>query len=656
MQKLNQTIARQKGAVLILLAFIIGLGVLAYLLHAFDPARLRLEQDKKTYQTLNEAKQALIAWAVSHPNTPGLMPYPDRKGDGNYDDTSDCYISTVNFNYLFTLGRLPLFRNDPFCINPKNNVVNGVSGDFRDSAGERLWYEVSKNLLHDYKDNGGNPNGTSPIINPGIVNNPAYPWFTVRDRSGTVITSRVAAVIIAPGEPIGGQDRSGGIADPNQYLDKITMADNTVYQNYNYPTSDINVKEFIIGENFKTVAKNDPTYKNQSIEPYYFNDRLVYITIDELMAAVEKRVGEVVRSSLKTYQDTNGYYPYAAQLGTNVMYSGSQNLKSGFLPVNPQNCSYNTSPLSIPISSTRVAGSQNLTTLASFAAVSKDWSVTGTGIPSGTTVLSVTNANQLVLSSAVTASGTIILTFNQPTMECSQLLFDNAAFAVSSIAEVRFYLPSGTFTSSSLSCTMQSGNTRCYCTGAGSCSNATTTFSCNLSSCNAAGAGAAGDIRIRGGKLTSSSGGCIITTPITKNAATNCPITTTSRITCNSANGSFAAHSNGDIPFDAFLPNWFNQYQWGNFVYYEMTRPASTTIIVGNKTTEASVIMVGHAIDSLPFATSKGAIQTRPSCNTLNNYLDSVENVSVNAPNNIYDATSTLRSSNYNDQTFLVAP
>jgi hypothetical protein len=345
MQNLK-SIPRQKGVVVILMAFIIGMGVLAYLLHAFDPTQLRIAQDTKTMQTLNEAKQALIAWSVSHPNTPGLMPYPDRKADGNYDDTADCYASNVNFNYIFVLGRLPLFKNDPNCVNAKNNVVNGVSGDFRDSVGERLWYEVSKNLLHDYKDNGGNPNGTPPIINPGIVNNPTYPWFTVRDRSGAVISSRVAAVIIAPGEPVGGQDRSGGIADPNQYLDKITMADNTVYQNYNYPTSDINVKEFIIGENFKTVANNDPTYKNQSIEPYYYNDKLVYITIDELIAALEKRVGEEIRANLRTYAGANvGNYPFAAVLGgvgSTRKYRCTNNMLRGALPVdNPANtCTY----------------------------------------------------------------------------------------------------------------------------------------------------------------------------------------------------------------------------------------------------------------------------------------------------------------------------
>ena len=661
MQKSHKPINKQTGAALILMAFIIGLAVIAYLLHALDPARLRLEQDKKTMQTLNEAKQALIAWSVSHKYNPGQMPWPDRNGDGVYDGSSDCV--TTPFQYSFLLGQLPSKPDTSPCLDPNNGltVYAGLSTypslgqEFRDAQGNRFWYAVSRNLVYDSENN------ESPIINPGMINPPytitpylrqggtqPYPWLKVLDRNSNLVSDRVAVVIIAAGDPLVGQNRAAVAPNVSEFLDSFKIG----AANYKNSDSALVDEDFIMGEDSRNVAASDPTF----VQPYNFNDKLVYITIDELMAALEKRVGEQVRTSLKTYQDTNGYYPYAAQLGTTVMYSGAQNLKSGFLPVNPQNCSYNTSPLSITISSTRVSGSKNLTTLASYAVVSKDWGVSGAGVPLGTTVLSVTNANQLVLSNAATASGAVILVFTQPTMECSQALFDAAAFAISSIAEVRFYLPSGTFTSSSLSCTMQSGNTRCYCTGAGSCSNATTTFSCNLSSCNAVGAGSAGDIRIRGGKLISSSGGCVITTPITKNAATNCPITTTSRITCNSANGSFAAHSNGDAPFDAFLPNWFNQNQWGNYVYYEMTRPASATITVGNKTTEASVITVGRAIDSAPLVASKGAIQTRPSCNALNNYLDSVENVSVNAPNNIYDATSTLRSTNYNDQSFVVAP
>ena len=71
--------SKQKGAALILVAFIIALAVTAYLLRAYDPTRLSLEQDRRTYLTLSHAKQALIDWAVSHENYPGQLTYPDRR-------------------------------------------------------------------------------------------------------------------------------------------------------------------------------------------------------------------------------------------------------------------------------------------------------------------------------------------------------------------------------------------------------------------------------------------------------------------------------------------------------------------------------------------------------------------------------------------------
>lgn len=645
---LNRLLVKQKGAALILMAFILGLGAAVYVLKTYNADAARANQDEKTYQALRDAKVALIAWAVNYSSSPGQMPWPDRNGDGNYDGSSDCFAGT--FDYGFLLGQLPNKPATSPCLDPNSGlfVYAGLSTypslgqEFFDGQGNRLWYAVSRNMIYDYE------HSENPIINPGMINAPhtntpymrqsgtqSYPWLMVLDRNGKLISDRVAAVIIAPGSPNENQSRSSSAPNASEFLDgfKIGAA------NYKNSDSALADEDFIIGEDGRNVPISDTGF----VKPYYFNDKLVYITIDELMAAVEKRVGEQVRSSLKVYKETNGYYPYAAKLGTTVMYSGAQNLTNGFLPVNSQKCNYNTSPLLISISTTRVSGSQNLTTLASFSAVNKGWSVSGSGIPSGATVLSVTNLNQLIISNAATSSGTASLTFTQPRMECTQSIFDASTTGISSISEVRFYLPTSTFISSSLNCTRQSSNTRCYCTGTGSCTNATTTFSCNLSSCNAVGAGATGEIRIRGGKLTSSSGGCLITTPITKNTITDCPITTTSRITCNSTDGSFASHSNGDIAIDTFLPSWFNQNQWGNFVYYEMTRPANPTITVGIKPSEAAVVTVGKPI----------LLQNRPSCNTVNNYLDSAENVSANSA---YDATSKQRANNYNDQTFVVSP
>jgi hypothetical protein len=461
MQNRQKPIKQQKGAALILMAFIIGLAVIAYLLHTLDPARLRAEQDKKTMQTLNEAKQALIAWSVSHPNTPGLMPYPDRNNDGNYDDTSDCYANNVNFAPNFTLGRLPLFQNDPNCVNAKNTVNTGLEDDFRDGAGERLWYEASSNLLHDYKNNGGNPNGTSPIINPSIINSPTKPWFIVRDRSGAVISDRVAAVIIAPGSPSGIQDRSGGIKNADAYLDKIVMADGTPYKNYTYydPAVSLLAQEFIIGDDYGAVAKNDPTYKDQSVEPYYYNDKLVYITIDELMAAIEKRVGEEVRAKLIDYATLNsGKYPYAA--GLNLAIVTNQAIKgnvSGLLPTVPVNATNYTCICTNTKSCTcHFAG---LTSVEYTRTGGSAYGFSGAGVPTGACTVDATHKTCRCYGAGVCKSSSGLST---------QFTCDACGVCASTVNGSFTFIPKGSFSLPTNGCSSSGGKINCSSTSAGS--------------------------------------------------------------------------------------------------------------------------------------------------------------------------------------------
>lgn len=342
LRKNKQLNLKQKGAVLILMAFILGLAATVYLVKKFNAENVQARQDAKTYQALGAAKKALIAWAVSNQNNPGLMPYPDRNSDGNYDDASDCYASNNYFSAYFTLGHLPLFKTDNNCATRDSDdptgahditVKSGLSENFRDGSGERLWYEVSSNLLHDYKSTTTRSNGTSPMINPSILATPKLPWLVVRDRNGAVISNKVAAVIISAGLAIGSQNRSGGIANANQYLDKIVMANGTTYQNYTYQDASNPTQSFIMGDDLHTVTKNDPTYKNQTIAPYYFNDKLVYITIDELMNALNSRAAAEASALLKGYKAKTGQYPYAANLGANQNYNALPNNTKGMLPV-----------------------------------------------------------------------------------------------------------------------------------------------------------------------------------------------------------------------------------------------------------------------------------------------------------------------------------
>ena len=336
---------RQKGATLILAAFIIALAATVYVLKIYDPDKLRLEQDKKTYLALNNAKQALIAWSVGHSYTPGQMPWPDRHLDpGIYDGSSDCVTTTFQYSYL--LGELPTLPDTSPCLDPNTGLniyaglstYSGIGNDFRDGQGNRLWYAVSRNLVRDHE------TSTNPIINPSIINSPTYPWLQVLNRNGLLISSQVAAVIISPGAALSGQNRSGA-ADASQFLDRFQIGA-AVYNNRGYATPD---EDFIVGDDNRNVSPNDLTF----VQPYSFNDKLVYITIDELMAALEKRVGEEVRSNLKSYAKIHaGDYPFAAALGgvgSTRKYRCVNNNLLGSLPVdNPlDTCTYSSNATSV---------------------------------------------------------------------------------------------------------------------------------------------------------------------------------------------------------------------------------------------------------------------------------------------------------------------
>ncbi len=318
---------KQTGATLILMMFIIALAATIYLLKAYDPDRIRIEQEQKTMQALNEAKQALLAWAIAHSDHPGQLPYPDRREvvNPNYDGRSDCPPSGTAFNlpssYALFLGQLPIAGQDDPCENP----LRGLGEDFRDAQGNRLWYAVSRNVVHRYEFLLANPN-SNPIINPGILSNSNYPWLRVLDRNGTLISDRVAAIILAPGDALTGQNRAGVAPNANQYLDAFNIGA-TNYSNANYVVPN---EDFIIGQDSRDVSEADASVS----KPYYFNDKLVFITIDELMAAVTNRASSEASKLLNQYRDKNGRFPYATNLGASLNNHNSLGVSTkGMLPI-----------------------------------------------------------------------------------------------------------------------------------------------------------------------------------------------------------------------------------------------------------------------------------------------------------------------------------
>src|SRR5687767_7018199 len=115
-QDMRAPISRQRGAALLfsLLLMIIGVGL--FVVNASQDTVRAVQADKAVGANLGQAKEALIAYAVSHPTRPGALPCPDTNDDG----IAEAFVAGACPAYI---GRLPW-------------LTLGV-GDLRDDAAER---------------------------------------------------------------------------------------------------------------------------------------------------------------------------------------------------------------------------------------------------------------------------------------------------------------------------------------------------------------------------------------------------------------------------------------------------------------------------------------------------------------------------------------
>lgn len=284
-------IKKQDGITLLLFALLILLGSFSFLFSSITSNSVKNERGNKTSAALAEAKAALIGYAVSVdlPNStcaagnnncarPGDLPCPDTDDDG--DAESSCGNSVGSSGQTDRIGRLPW-------------KTLGLP-DLRDGNGERLWYALSNNFKNNFRTSCTAPGDA------GCLNSDTVGTITIRSSDGTVTRnggsgSGVVAVVFSPGTPLTradgiAQDRgcTGCTTNATNYLDVVSGTED------NASFTDSSASDgFIAG----------PVLNGSG--DAVVNDRLLTLSTEELMPALERRVANETLNCLKSYASSN---------------------------------------------------------------------------------------------------------------------------------------------------------------------------------------------------------------------------------------------------------------------------------------------------------------------------------------------------------------
>jgi hypothetical protein len=257
----NQHLFRQQqGAALMVMLVILVMGTLAFWASSLNSTALNNSRNQISAAALAQAKDALIAYAVTYAEThsgqaAGYLPCPDRNGiSGNNGEGSS---ETCGNQNISTVGRLPW-------------KTLGIS-PLRDGHGECLWYAVAgsyKNNPASYNMMNWDNNGQHQILAASGI-----------PLTGATSDSYAVAAIFAPGDTLISQSQSrlpdgsapicGGNHIASNYLDRDTSigANNAVPANL--PNA--------IGQFFTAGATSN------------INDQIIFITRQDIWNAIKKR-------------------------------------------------------------------------------------------------------------------------------------------------------------------------------------------------------------------------------------------------------------------------------------------------------------------------------------------------------------------------------
>jgi hypothetical protein len=311
----------------------------------------QLQRNDADIKTLMAAKASLLGYLVQTTDGGsgfrlGNLPIPDILNSGptpakgtviEYDGFSDGDLGRANQCLSNGTNGLPgvsagatSLRSNQRCLGKfpwrtLNLDVGNPSAN--DPLGQVPWMAISANLnywdkcLAKFNSDVLSWTWSAAAAScPASPNTIPYPWITVVDQFGNIASNRVAAVLVMPGGPIqtGNRIQSRTTANPgyaSDYLDAISLPLGcsitcaAAYDNAGLTNVFIQIPA---GTRYPAASEN----ASLAGQPVKFNDVLIYITIDELMPYVERRVLSEMSAAIRDSKVKTGTYPWAAAFPT----------------------------------------------------------------------------------------------------------------------------------------------------------------------------------------------------------------------------------------------------------------------------------------------------------------------------------------------------
>lgn len=250
--------AKQQGLALLMMVFVLVLVAVGYAVLTLDGTDLKQVRDRRTAAALAEAKDALIGSVINNDVT--VSPYlinPDLKLSPVIPEGSESEDSGGIDESL--IGKVPWRSLGTSLV--------------KDGWGECLWYVVSGRFKNGPKTN-------------DVLNWDTQGQIDVINGNGDSIVSNLAALVVSSGAPLAGQNRlpiaglprCGGNYDVKNYLDTFSVL-NAAGGNVNYFSGSTNNREAPNINNKRFVLANND----------YYNDRFVFVTVDDIFRPILRR-------------------------------------------------------------------------------------------------------------------------------------------------------------------------------------------------------------------------------------------------------------------------------------------------------------------------------------------------------------------------------